>query len=280
MSIVRIHKSSDYTVMSNYHFKEKEMSLKAKGLLSMMLSLPDDWDYSIAGLTTLSKDGETSVKRTLQELEQFGYLKRKRVYVEGKIADWEYNIFESPRTENLVVENQLVGFQLVENQRQLKTKESNTKESKTKEDNSKELYKDRTKDFLGSAKKKEPSQSLYSKCIAQIDSRDYNTDLHNALVDYLQVRLQIKDKQLYANSWKGLLNKLERDFTNDEERLQSVYQSIERGYASFFPVNSSRRKVDKPWEEGVTSVKHTKQEKEEMERWQNEMRRKGIQVDF
>lgn len=152
-------------------------------------------------------------------------------------------------------------------------------------DNSKELSsKEKIDSFLGSGKKKEPKQSLYSKCIAQIDSRDYGTDLHNALVDYLQLRLQIKDKQLYANSWKGLLNKLERDFTNDEERLQSVYQSIERGYASFFPVNRNKKnytQADKPWNEGVSGCnKQTKEEKEEMERWQEEMRKKGVQVDF
>ena len=71
-----VHKTSDYTVMSNTHFKEKEMTLRAKGLLSLMLSLPDDWDYSIAGLCTLSKDGKDSVMNALLELEEFGYLVR------------------------------------------------------------------------------------------------------------------------------------------------------------------------------------------------------------
>lgn len=79
MSIVRVHKTANFTVMSNYHFKEKKMSLKAKGLLSLMLSLPDDWNYSISGLVTLSKDGKDSVMSALAELEKFGYLERKRV---------------------------------------------------------------------------------------------------------------------------------------------------------------------------------------------------------
>ena len=76
MSVIRIHKNSNFTVMSNYHFKEKKMSLKAKGLLSLMLSLPDDWNYSVSGLVTLSKDGKDSVMSALGELETFGYLER------------------------------------------------------------------------------------------------------------------------------------------------------------------------------------------------------------
>jgi hypothetical protein len=84
--------------MSNYHFKEKKMSLKAKGLLSLMLSLPDDWDYSIAGLATLSKDGKDSIMSALGELEKFGYLERTRLTNDkGQFAGVEYNIFESPQ---------------------------------------------------------------------------------------------------------------------------------------------------------------------------------------
>ena len=74
------------------------MSLKAKGLLSLMLSLPDDWDYSIAGLATLSRDGKDSVMSALKELEQFGYLTRSRVVDErGRFAGYDYDIFEEPR---------------------------------------------------------------------------------------------------------------------------------------------------------------------------------------
>lgn len=98
MSVFRINKTQNYTVMSNHHFKEKKMSLKAKGLLSLMLSLPDDWDYSISGLATLSKDGKDSIMSALAELEKFGYLTRQRVTNEkGQFAGVEYNIFEIPQ---------------------------------------------------------------------------------------------------------------------------------------------------------------------------------------
>lgn len=98
MSVIRVHKTANFTVMSNYHFKEKKMSLKAKGLLSLMLSLPDDWDYSVAGLATLSKDGKDSIMSALGELEKFRYLERKRLTDEkGRFAGIEYNIFEQPQ---------------------------------------------------------------------------------------------------------------------------------------------------------------------------------------
>ncbi len=97
MSVFRINKTNNFTIMSNRHFKEKKMSLKAKGLLSLMLSLPDDWDYSIAGLATLSKDGKDSVMSALAELEKFGYLTRTRlVNDKGQFAGVEYNIYENP----------------------------------------------------------------------------------------------------------------------------------------------------------------------------------------
>ena len=106
MSVFRINKTANYTVMSNHHFKEKKMSLKAKGLLSLMLSLPDDWDYSISGLATLSKDGKDSIMSALAELEKFGYLTRTRLTNEkGQFAGVEYNIFEIPQPKNPISEN-------------------------------------------------------------------------------------------------------------------------------------------------------------------------------
>ena len=106
MGIVRVHKTSNFTVMSNYHFRERKMGLKAKGLLSLMLSLPDDWNYSIAGLVTLSKDGKDSVMSALGELEKFGYLTRERVTDDkGRFAGVEYNIYEQPQPKKPIAED-------------------------------------------------------------------------------------------------------------------------------------------------------------------------------
>jgi hypothetical protein len=107
MGTIRVHKTNNFTVMSNFHFKEKKMSLKAKGLLSLMLSLPDDWNYSISGLVTLSKDGKDSVMSALAELEKFGYLERERVTnSKGQFSGVEYNIYEQPQQGKPVAEKQ------------------------------------------------------------------------------------------------------------------------------------------------------------------------------
>ena len=99
MTKIRVNKTKDYTVMSNKHFKEKEMSLKAKGLLSEMLSLPDDWDYSIKGLAKINKENEKAIKVTLDELKQFNYLvvtkKMPNETNSGRI-EYVYDIYEEP----------------------------------------------------------------------------------------------------------------------------------------------------------------------------------------
>ena len=74
--IIRVERTKNFTVMSNHHFKNKKLSLKAKGLLSLMLSLPDDWNYSMKGLATLSKDGIDSVRTAMKELETQGYVEK------------------------------------------------------------------------------------------------------------------------------------------------------------------------------------------------------------
>ena len=141
MAVIRVHKTKDYTVMSNYHLRDKELSLKAKGLLSFMLSLPDDWDYSINGLVAVCKEGEASIKATLKELEICGYLKINKLReTTGKFV-YEYNIYEkphgdipsveSPQVENPGVENPPVENPGVENQGQINTNKQNTNKQNT-----------------------------------------------------------------------------------------------------------------------------------------------------
>ena len=123
--------------MSNHHFKEKQMSLKGKGLLSLMLSLPDDWEYNVSGLVRLSKDGKDSVMSALQELEKFGYLTRRQLFnAKGQFSGVEYNIFEQPQRENTItekpiLENQNAGKTNTENRQQLNT--NSIKEKKNKD---------------------------------------------------------------------------------------------------------------------------------------------------
>ena len=98
MAVFRIEKTCDYTVMSNHHLRDKSLSLKAKGLLSLMLSLPEEWDYTTKGLARICKDGVDSICAGVRELEEHGYVIRQRVRnPNGQLGAIEYTILEQPR---------------------------------------------------------------------------------------------------------------------------------------------------------------------------------------
>ena len=131
MAVFRINKTGNFTVMSNTHLKEKAMSLKAKGLLSVMLSLPDEWDYSIEGLCAICKEKETAINSTLNELKQFRYLTVEKKRASNGLYEYEYSVFEHPQPEQPGVgfpgvDNPGLDVPGVENQGQSKTKELNT----------------------------------------------------------------------------------------------------------------------------------------------------------
>lgn len=157
MSVIRVEKNKNYTTMANYHLRNKELSLKAKGLMSVILSLPDNWEYSIAGLVSISKEGESAVKSALRELESNGFVTVDKIYPDktksGRI-EYEYTIHEMPMSianqqqepsslgiEKQGVENQGVVFQGVENHGQLSTKEVSTEQLSTYNQEEKKLSK-------------------------------------------------------------------------------------------------------------------------------------------
>lgn len=128
MSVFRVEKTRDYTVMSNTHLKDKSLSLKAKGLLTQMLSLPEDWDYTLKGLASLNRDGKDAIREAVRELERAGYVIRRRVRDgRGRLLGNEYVIYEQPqklanRPEsekpalgNPALENPALGFPALEN---------------------------------------------------------------------------------------------------------------------------------------------------------------------
>lgn len=101
MTVFRVEKTKDFTVMSNHHLRNRTLSLKAKGLLSLMLSLPEDWDYTTKGLAQIYKEGVDSISTALKELEKHGYLTRHRIrYKNGQLGDVEYKIHERPLDHN------------------------------------------------------------------------------------------------------------------------------------------------------------------------------------
>lgn len=100
MAVFRIERTRDYTVMSNHHLRNANLSLKAKGLLSMMLSLPEDWNYTTRGLAKICKEGVDAIGAALRELEGAGYIVRhQRRDKSGRITDTEYVIYEQPQPD-------------------------------------------------------------------------------------------------------------------------------------------------------------------------------------
>lgn len=95
MAVFRVERTRDYTVMSNHHLKNKDLSLKAKGLLSQMLSLPENWDYTLAGLSAINRESKDAIRSAVNELEKAGYIRRRQtVDSRGKFSGNEYIIYE------------------------------------------------------------------------------------------------------------------------------------------------------------------------------------------
>lgn len=167
MPVFRVEKNKSYTVMSNHHLRNKTLSLKAKGLLSQMLSLPEDWDYTLAGLASINRESKDAIRSAVQELEAAGYVVRRQTTDEhGKFSANEYVIYETPQfepqpeppeepkhmasetapsasqplsqpllddplSENPTTENPMAGNPSPENPTQLNTKRSSTEELST-----------------------------------------------------------------------------------------------------------------------------------------------------
>jgi hypothetical protein len=130
MDIVRVIKSKDYTTICNRIFKDRRLSLKAKGLLAMLLSFSDNWNLSIKGLIAILKEGETAIRSTMNELIKHGYVERERVKnKKGVLIGIDYTVFESPK-----LNSPRLGFPNVDNQAQVSNNIINNQSNK---DNSK-----------------------------------------------------------------------------------------------------------------------------------------------
>ncbi len=222
MAVIRINKTADYTVMSNAHFKEKEMSLKAKGLLSLMLSLPDSWDYSIAGLVAICKENETAVKSTLNELKKFGYLvvtKKMPNETDSGRYEYEYNIYEQPQVkqpeetqdiEKQGIENLPLETLPLENQGQLNTNQSITNELNTDELN--------TNNNLSPEEEFEMLWKMYPRKIGK----------DKALTYYIKARTRKKDPVTFEQVEQGIKN-----YCKEIEHKKTAIQYVKHGSTWF-----------------------------------------------
>lgn len=219
--IFRVDKTKDYTVMSNYHLREKNMSLKAKGLLSWMLSNDDEWDYSIAGIVSNCKENETSIKSTLRELQRFGYLEIKKCMPDKNIPTihYEYLVHEQAIEnlvlENLDVDNQVLDHLDVENQGQRNTNERNTKIRNKNERNTKEESISQPS-FLGSANslKKSQTKKDVDRFVELFNEHCTNLSKVKAITDKRKKAIQVIIKNY---SWDDIITVF--DLTQESDFL-------------------------------------------------------------
>lgn len=213
MAVFRIEKTRDYTVMSNHHLRNEDLSLKAKGLLSLMLSLPDGWDYTTKGLAHICKDGVDSICAGVRELEEHGYVIRERVRNKnGQLGAIEYTILEQPRTiepesEKPKQDNPILVFPKLEQPEQDNPEQLNTKELS--------IYKSNT--YLSNTKISNPIQSDHETNVSSSDfSEDgIGTDKMQAREVYRELILDNIDYDI-----------LKEDASVDKDRLDEIAELI------------------------------------------------------
>ena len=210
MAVIRVNKNKNYTIMSNYHFKDKNMSLKAKGLLSMMLSLPDNWNYSVEGLVAISKESKTVIQSTLKELEDLKYLKRTRVQNSKGQFEYIYDIYEKPQTENPYMDNMPL----------LNTKELNTNNINNKKN-----------------KKETEFDSL-------INNNFENEELKQTIYEFIKMRKTIK-KPLTTKALELTINKLKKLSSDSDEQIEILNNSIMNNWLGIFPLKEEEKQKEK-----------------------------------
>lgn len=227
MSVIRTIKNENYTTMCNTHLRDKNLSLKAKGLLSMMLSLPDKWHYSVKGLEGICKESKNTINSVLNELEDNNYLVRRRRYCNGKISEWEYIIFENNENhdeellhlKNEDIENEDIEIQDIENRDVYKiTKELSTNRLNTNEYKEKNIKK----------------ESVNSVIAEYTESKE----LQDALHGFVEMRNKAR-KPLTARAMKLSLNKLNELALDDVTKIAIVNQSIVHSWSTFYKLQNN-----------------------------------------
>lgn len=251
MSVFRVNKTKDYTVMSNHHLRDEALSLKAKGLLSMMLALPEDWDYSVNGLVSICKEDVRAVKSALAELKGQGYLVVTKLYPNGerKRIEYVYDIFERPQearsqeVQNVAVENVPLQNVELQNATQLNTKESNTKE-------------------LNTDHKKERKRHSFD---AIINAYTDNPSTRELLGEWLQNR-KAKRAAMTDNAIKRNIDKLD-EYARESSMSVDDYlaEVVRRGWTAFYTIKNYQNNYQRaqqantlPAERRETQAEHYK----------------------
>jgi hypothetical protein len=241
MAVIRKHQTKDYTIMSNYHFRDKNLSLKAKGLLSEMLSLPDKWEYSIVGLVAINKESQTSIKSALEELKENKYLiVTKQKSGETGQFEYTYDIYEQPyediEKENEDVENLDIKNPDIENLHMGNVIQYNTNNKilNNKILNNKILN---NKLLNNNINKKEKKESEFDKLI---NDKIQNDELKDAIYEFIKMRKTIK-KPLTTRGLELALNKLNKLSSDIDEQIEILNKAIMNNWQGLYELNPQEK---------------------------------------
>ena len=202
MPVIRTEKTENFTIMANHHLRDMSLSLKARGLLSLMLSLPDDWDYSARGLACLCRDGVSSINSALKELEQAGYVARSlRRNSRGKIVDIEYVIYEmphhaAPSAENPHVENPHVENPHVENPQVDRPQVDHPQVDRPRVENRTQLNKDKQKKDKPKKEKQRKDQPIPPNPPRGPDGTGERTAFRDRILENIDYGILIQNSRL------------------------------------------------------------------------------------
>lgn len=244
-TVFRVEKNREFVVMSNKFLREKEMSLKAKGLLALCLSLPDDWEYSLNGLCAICKESQTSIRSALKELETFGYLKRERNKDEKGQFVYEYILYETPysgfqHTGSVNADNQHADKQhtdnaYTENVRQQSIKKQSIKKQNIKEQNKEDIYISNLHNLINSSVTNEELRELYYAYIemrqsikSPITERGMQmliTRCERMSNFNIRVQKSLLEKAI-INNWKSVFHPKEEEIKNENKETLNELKSF------------------------------------------------------
>ena len=220
MAVLRKEKKNNFTVIDNAIFKDRTLSLKATGLLCKMLSLPDNWEYSVQGLSKLTTDGISSITSGLKELTEAGYFRREQRYKDGKFAGYEYIISETKKCEFPFSENPLTENTITENHAQLNTNSLSTNSLSTKElhtefENLWSIYprkqgKDKAYGFYEKARKK---GTTYEEVYRGIEAYVASIEANETEMQYVKMGSTFFSQKAWQDDWSVRTKRSENPFT-------------------------------------------------------------------
>lgn len=231
MPVIRVEKTKDYTVMANYHLRDQNLSFKAKGLMSFMLSLPEDWDYTMNGLSAFGSDKIDSIRAAIKELEKNGYVRIKRIRDhKGLLRGTEYTVVEKPIVDEPILDNPrldkpILGKPILENPMQLSTNLQSTDKPNTKLPSTEgQSTKGKT-----AGKRPDPVESLPDGVLKE------------SFQGFIEARKTWK-APLTPRAKQLILKRLTRMAPGDEAQQAAILdQSVERGWKGVFPLKDDQQ---------------------------------------